>query len=91
MWSGSMICSRRGANPNRLVGNTPLDRDDADRAVQLRCLVPAASVVDTTVTVAAERVAADGAGAVVEVLTSDIVDISALAAHVQVRMDGVTR
>jgi 3',5'-cyclic AMP phosphodiesterase CpdA len=63
---------------------------DADRAVQLRRLVPAASVVDAAMAVAAERVAADVAGAIVEVLTSDIVDISALAAHVRVRMDVVT-
>jgi len=76
---------------NRLVGNdVPLDRADADRAVQLRRLVPAASVVGTTVAVAAERVAADVASAVVEVLTSDVADISALAAHVQVRMDVVS-
>jgi len=79
------------ANANRLVGNdVPLDRADADRAVQLRRLVPAASVVGTTVAVAAERVAADVASAVVEVLTSDVADISALAAHVQVRMDVVS-
>lgn len=79
------------ANANRLVGNdVPLDRADADRAVQLRRLVPAASVVDTTVAVAAERVAADVASSVVEVLTSDVADISALAAHVQVRMDVVS-
>jgi len=78
------------AKANRLVGDdVPLDRVDADRAVQLRRLVPAASVVDTTVAVAAERVAVDVAGAVVEVLTSDVADIFALAAHVQVRMDVV--
>jgi hypothetical protein len=78
-------------NANRLVGDdVPLDRVDADRAVQLRRLVPAASVVDATVAVATERVAADVASAVVEVLTSDVADISALAAHVQVRMHVVS-
>ncbi|MGH3978670.1 MAG: hypothetical protein ACRDRZ_06670 [Pseudonocardiaceae bacterium] len=79
------------ANANRLAGNdAPLDGVGADRAVQLRRLVPAASVVDTTVAVAAERVADDFACAVVEVLTSDVADISALAAHVHVRMDVVS-
>lgn len=79
------------ANANRLVSNdAPLDRVDADRAVELRRLVSTASVVDAAVAVAAERVAADVAGAIVEVLTSDVVDISALAAHVRVRMDVVT-
>ncbi len=44
----------------------------------------------TTVAVAVERVAADVASAVVEVLTLDVADISALAAHVPVRMDVVS-
>ncbi|MGH4008308.1 MAG: hypothetical protein ACRDTH_09190 [Pseudonocardiaceae bacterium] len=75
------------AAANRLVSNdVPLDRADADRAVQLRRLVPTASVVGATVAVAAERVAADVPCAVVEVLTSDLADISALAAHVDARI-----
>lgn len=75
------------AGANQLASNdAPLDCADADRAVQLRRLVPTASVVDATVAVAAERVAADVPCAVVEVLTSDVPDISALAAHVEVRI-----
>jgi len=73
------------AGANRLVGtDVPLDRSSADRAVQLRRLVPTASVVDTTVAVTAEHLAADTPGAVVEILTSDVGDMSALAAHVEV-------
>ncbi len=75
------------AGANRLVSNdVPLDGVDADRAVQLRRLVPSTSVVDATVVVAAERVATDAACAVVEVLTSDVPDISALATHVDTRI-----
>jgi len=75
------------ADANRLVGtDLPLDRPDADRAVQLRRLVPAASVVDAVVSVAAERLAAEAPCAVVDVLTSDVADISALAAHADVRI-----
>jgi hypothetical protein len=75
------------AGANRLVSeDVPLDRADADRAVQLRRLVPTASVVDTTVAVAAERVAAEVPCAAVEVLTSDVADISALAGHVEARI-----
>ncbi|MGH3897812.1 MAG: hypothetical protein ACRDTA_06060 [Pseudonocardiaceae bacterium] len=75
------------AGANRLLSNdVALDSAGADRAVQLRRLVSTASVVDATVAVAAERVAADVPCAVVEVLTSDVADISALAAHVEVRI-----
>lgn len=75
------------AGANRLVSNdVPLDGAGADRAVQLRRLVPTASVVDATVAVAAERIATDVPCTVVEVLTSDVADISALAAHVDVRI-----
>ena len=75
------------ADANRLVGaDVPLDRVDADRAVQLRRLVPAASVVDATVAVAAETLAAEVPCAAVEVLTSDVAYLSALAAHVGVPM-----
>lgn len=72
---------------NRLVGtDILLHRTDADRAVQLRRLVPTASVVDTTVAVAAETLAAEAPCAAVDVLTSDVADLSALAAHVDVRI-----
>ncbi|MGH3693185.1 MAG: hypothetical protein ACRDRX_04160 [Pseudonocardiaceae bacterium] len=75
------------AGANRLVRNdVSLDSVDADRAVQLRRLVPSASVVDATVAVAAERVATDVPCTVVEVLTSDVPDISALAAHIEARI-----
>lgn len=75
------------AEANRLVSHdVPLDRVDADRAVQLRRLAPTASVVDASVAVAAERVAADTPCAAVEVLTSDLADMSALAAHVAVHI-----
>jgi hypothetical protein len=75
------------AGANRLVGtDLPLNRTDADRAVQLRRLVPTASVVDAAVAVAAEALAAEAPCAAVDVLTSDVADISALAAHVDVRM-----
>jgi len=78
----------KAANANRLVAvDDELDRVGADRVVQLRSAVPAASVVDASVALAAERV---GAGDdVVEVLTSDAVDLQALAAHSRVRVDVV--
>jgi hypothetical protein len=78
----------KSANANRLVAvDDELDRVGADRVVQLRSAVPAASVVDASVVLAAERV---GAGDdVVEVLTSDAVDLQALAAHARVRVDVV--
>lgn len=76
----------KAANANRLVAvDDELDRVGADRVVQLRAAVPAASVVDASVALAAERV---GAGDdVVEVLTSDAADLRALAAHTRVRVD----
>jgi hypothetical protein len=75
------------AGANRLVSDDmSLDRADADRAVQLRRLVPTASVVDATVAVAAERVAAETPCTVVEVLTSDVADISALAGDAETRI-----
>jgi hypothetical protein len=52
----------------------------------LRRLVPVASVVDTTVAVAAEHLAAAIPCDVVEVLTSDVPDMSALATHLKVRI-----
>ncbi len=75
------------AGANRLVSDdVPLEGADADRAVQLRRLVATASVVDATVAVAAQWIAADVPCAIVEILTSDVADISALAAHVEVRI-----
>lgn len=73
----------RAANANRLLGagaDRVLDSEAADRAVQLRRLVLSASVVDATVVVAAETLGK--AGGVVEILTSDVPDVRALAAHV---------
>lgn len=58
-----------------------------DRAAQLRRLVPTASVVDATVAVTAEHIASPASEAVVEVLTSDVGDLRALAAHVEARVD----
>ncbi|MGH8905212.1 MAG: hypothetical protein ACRD0K_01515 [Egibacteraceae bacterium] len=77
------------ASANRLVhDDDPLDRASADRAVQLRLLVPTASVVDAAVAVTAERLCTGPAShAVVEVLTSDIRDLRALAAHVEANVD----
>lgn len=71
----------RAAEANRLVpDDDPLDRDAADRVVRLRRDVGSASVVDAAVAVTAERVA--GAVSVVEILTSDVPDLTALAEHV---------
>lgn len=76
----------RAANANRLVpSDDALDRRGADRVVQLRAAVPAASVVDASVAVAAERISASDD--VVEVLTSDVDDLSALAAHTRGRIE----
>lgn len=78
----------RAAGANRLLGvdtDSVLDSACADRCVELRRAVPAASVVDTAVAVAAERCGADGS--VVEILTSDVADFGALAGHLQVRVD----
>ncbi|MEX1164596.1 MAG: hypothetical protein WEB03_13570 [Nitriliruptor sp.] len=62
----------------------PLDPDAANRNVQLRKAVPAASLVDASVVVSAERLRDGG---VVEVLTSDPGDIAALAGHADVPID----
>ena len=67
---------------NRLMPPTTdasLDTDAADRATALRSAVSAASVVDATVAVVAER--AGAAGNVVEILTSDEPDLKALTSH----------
>jgi hypothetical protein len=74
------------ANANRLMPtDDPLDRPGADRVAQLRAAVPHASVVDAAAAVAAERAGVDGG--VVELLTSDVTDLTALAAHVSARID----
>lgn len=76
------------ANANRLVdSDDPLDRPAANRVVQLRAAVPAASVVDAALAVAAER--AGAAGGVVEVLTSDTPHLNALAGHIPATLDVV--
>jgi hypothetical protein len=62
----------------------PLDRAAADRNVQLRKAVPAASLVDASVIVSAERLRG---GDVVEVLTSDPRDLAALAGHAEAIID----
>jgi hypothetical protein len=62
----------------------PLDPAAANRNVQLRKAVPAASLVDASVVVSAERLRG---GDVVEVLTSDPRDIAALAGHADVTID----
>ncbi len=62
----------------------PLDPAAANRNVQLRQAVPAASLVDASVVVSAERLTG---GDVVEVLTSDPGDLSALAGHTDVNID----
>jgi hypothetical protein len=62
----------------------PLDAPAANRNVQLRTAVPAASVVDASVVVSAERLQG---GDVVEVLTSDPGDLAALAGHAEATID----
>lgn len=62
----------------------PMDRRAADRNVQLRRAVPTASLVDASIVVAAERL--PGAD-VVEVLTSDPGDLTALADHANANID----
>ena len=62
----------------------PLDPTAANRNVQLRKVVPAASLVNASVVVSAERLTG---GDVVEVLTSDPGDLSALAGHTDVNID----
>ena len=62
----------------------PLDPAAANRNVQLRQAVPAASLVAASVVVSAERLAG---GDVVEVLTSDPGDLAALAGHTDVNID----
>jgi hypothetical protein len=62
-----------------------LDGVAANRIVQLRAEVPTASVVDAAVAGAAERVGEDGN--VVEVLTSDLRDLGALAGHLSATLD----
>lgn len=73
------------AGANLLVRDDDvLDRAAADRVVQLREVVPAASLVDAGVVVSAERLPG---GDVTEVLTSDPGDIAALAAHADLTVD----
>jgi hypothetical protein len=62
----------------------PLDPAAANRNVQLRQAVPAASLVDASVVVSAERLPG---GDVVEILTSDPGDLAALAGHTDVNID----
>jgi hypothetical protein len=74
------------APANKLVpDDDALDRPGTDRAAELRDSVPAASVVDACVAVAAERAAAEGGP--VEVLNSDPRDMAALVAQLEGRFD----
>lgn len=71
------------ANANRLVRHDdPLDTAGANRAAELRRAVTSASVVDAAVAVAAERVG--GGTGIVEILTSDVSDITALSSQLAV-------
>ena len=67
-----------------VTDDDPLDTSAANRNVQLRKVVPAASLVDASVVVSAERLPD---GDVVEILTSDPGDITALAGHADVTVD----
>lgn len=78
----------QAADANRLLGaraDVVLDGRVANRVVQLRASVPSASVVDATVATAAED--AGGDGNLVEVLTSDVKDLRALAGHLNAVLD----
>lgn len=83
----------RRSDPLAAVANRQIPDDDvldaaaADRSVELRRAVPLASVVDASIVVAAERVG--GTGDVVEVLTSDVDDLRALAMHSSLDIDVV--
>lgn len=77
---------RRAARGNQLVpDDDPLDPASANRAAELRLVLPAASVVDACVGVAAERAASRGG--LVEILTSDRSDIGALATLLEGHFD----
>lgn len=74
------------ASANRLVpDDATLDRHGADRAAELRASVPAASVADACVALAAEHAAVRGGP--VEILTSDPDDMAALAAQLEGRFE----
>lgn len=78
--AGWMRSDPASANANRLIPeDDPLDRLGADRNVELRRSVPSASLVDAAVAMTAERIA--GPEATVEVLTSDVGDLTALASY----------
>jgi hypothetical protein len=71
---------------NQLVpDDDSLDQVGANRAAELRRMVPTASVVDTCVAVAAERAATKGGP--VEILSSDRSDMAALAVVINGRFD----
>lgn len=73
------------AGANLLVRDDDvLDRAAADRNVQLREVVPTASLVDAGVVVSAERLPG---GEVTEILTSDPGGIGSLAAHADLTVD----
>lgn len=70
--------SRKSSNADlgRLTRDTHLPDEHTDDAIALRVAVPTASVVDATLVAIANRVTADR----VEVVTSDLPDLSAAAA-----------
>ena len=78
------------ARANRLVTrDDALDSAGANRVAQLRSLVPTASVVDAAVATAADRIGGGAAHEVVEVLTSDVSDLTALKARLRATVDVV--
>lgn len=73
------------ANANRLAPtDVVLDRRGADRAAELRRRVGRGSTVDACVVAAADHAPEGG---VVEILTSDLPDLQALAGHLARRID----
>lgn len=73
------------ANANRLApADDALDRQGADRATALRHQAARGSAVDATVALAAARVPPTG---IVEVLTSDVPDLTALTSHLDRLVD----
>lgn len=73
------------ADANRLVpADDTLDRQGADRATALRRRAARGSAVDATVALAAERMPPTR---VVEVLTSDVPDLTALTSHLDRPVD----
>lgn len=76
------------ANANRLLpADDVLDAAGANRVAALRVSVPHASVVDAAVALAGERAGVEDG--IVEILTSDVADLTALAGCVDGTIDVV--